>query len=156
METKIPLKIIWSLDKNSIALSLCSLHDSGATRNASIQPFREDISTSTISPTSTMLVAVTAQEWRHFLYAIVFPDPLLLLLYQCLTCVQGHTPKITWFWIICLHFICSLLKVKTRVLRKNLRIMSDASANAWPLSWALPFTRGLYLIRISAIAASLH
>ena len=56
-----PLKIIWSLDQNSIAVllgSLCSLQDSD-TREASIQPFREDIPALMISSTRRMLVAIT-------------------------------------------------------------------------------------------------
>lgn len=39
--------------------SLRSLHDSGSTGEASIQPFREDIPARMISSTRSMLVAIT-------------------------------------------------------------------------------------------------
>lgn len=44
--------------------SLWSLHDSDDTKEASIQPLREDIPARMISSTRRMLVAITVQEWR--------------------------------------------------------------------------------------------
>lgn len=152
MEKKILLKIIWWLDKNSIAIFLEPL-----CRIFMIQKTQE-------KPQFNRFEKVFQLAWSHqpgewWWQSQCRRKEAVSLHNSYPSCYLGRnhlcsSPHLQLDLI--LKVLPELLTTvswmsKPEFWTRTLGIISNASANAWTPSWALPFTLGLYLIKPSPL-----